>query len=67
MIQWLCVQIAFGDVWGFAFVWTMFFVLTNGSLAVVVITFSRYLVAGVSEEAQTNRLIGSPIVFLCSK
>jgi hypothetical protein len=31
----------------------MFFVLTNGSLAIVAITFSRYIVAGVSEEALT--------------
>lgn len=39
-------RIAFGDAWGFAFVWTMFFVLTNGSLAILTITLSRYLVAG---------------------
>lgn len=41
-------QVAFGDAWAFAFIWTMFFVLTNGSLAIVAITFSRYFVAGVS-------------------
>ncbi|KAG0563253.1 hypothetical protein KC19_8G016100 [Ceratodon purpureus] len=39
-------RIAFGEAWGFAFIWTMFFVLTNGSVAIVAITFSRYIVAG---------------------
>ena len=48
-----CMQLAFGEAWGFSFVWTMFFVLTNGSLAIVAITFSRYIVAGVSAEALT--------------
>lgn len=49
-------------MWGFAFVWTMFFVLVNGSLAIVAITFARYIVAGVSEtEAEANPLL----VILC--
>jgi len=44
----MCVQMAFGDAWGFAFLWTKFWVNKNGSLAIVAITFSRYIVAGVS-------------------
>jgi hypothetical protein len=47
----VCVQVAFGDAWGFAFIWTKFFVNHNGGLAIIAITFSRYIVAGVSEEA----------------
>lgn len=54
-------QIAFGEAWGFAFIWTMFFVLTNGSLAIVAITFARYIVAGVSDEALTSLGWCSPL------
>lgn len=46
----ITMQVAFGDAWAFSFIWTMFFVLTNASLAIGAVTFSRYIVAGVSTQ-----------------
>jgi len=43
-------RVAFGDAYAFSFIWTMFFVLTNASLAIGAVTFSRYIVAGVSTQ-----------------
>lgn len=40
-------QVAFGDAFSFAFIWTMFFVLVNGSLAIVAISSARYFLVGV--------------------
>jgi hypothetical protein len=39
--------VAFGDAFSFAFIWTMFFVLVNGSLAIVAISSARYFLIGV--------------------
>lgn len=41
-------QLAFGDAVSFVYVWTMYFVLSTGSLAIVSTTFAQYLLAGVS-------------------
>lgn len=46
----ITMQVAFGDAFAFSFTWTMFFVLTNASLAIGAVTFSRYIVAGVSTQ-----------------
>jgi hypothetical protein len=46
----ITMQVAFGDAYAFSFIWTMFFVLTNASLAIGAVTFSRYIVAGVSTQ-----------------
>jgi amino acid permease len=40
-------KVAFGDAFSFAFIWTMFFVLVNGSLAIVAISSARYFLIGV--------------------
>ncbi|KAH8931753.1 hypothetical protein BDL97_19G037400 [Sphagnum fallax] len=41
-------KVAFGDAFSFAFIWTMFFVLVNGSLAIVAISSARYFLIGIT-------------------
>ncbi|CAI5495249.1 unnamed protein product [Closterium sp. Naga37s-1] len=58
------IQLAFGDLLSFVFMWMFFFVSTGGGIAILIVTFARYTIAllpgmhGASEEHRELNLPG---------
>ncbi|CAI7801028.1 unnamed protein product [Closterium sp. NIES-54] len=66
------IQLAFGDLLSFVFMWMFFFVSTGGGIAILIVTFARYTIAllpgmqGASEEQMEMgvRIIGCSFTLL---
>ncbi|CAI5990786.1 unnamed protein product [Closterium sp. NIES-65] len=66
------IQLAFGDLLSFVFMWMFFFVSTGGGIAILIVTFARYTIAllpgmqGASEEQMEMgvRIIGCSFALL---
>ncbi|CAI5475419.1 unnamed protein product [Closterium sp. Yama58-4] len=66
------IQLAFGDLLSFVFMWMFFFVSTGGGIAILIVTFARYAIAllpgmeGASEEQMELgvRIIGCSFTLL---
>ncbi|CAI5981787.1 unnamed protein product [Closterium sp. NIES-64] len=61
------IQLAFGDLLSFVFMWMFFFVSTGGGIAILIVTFARYTIAlGASEGASEEQMEMGVRIIGCS-
>ncbi|GJP48347.1 hypothetical protein CLOM_g7648 [Closterium sp. NIES-68] len=59
------IQLAFGDLLSFVFMWMFFFVSTGGGIAILIVTFARYTIAllpGMQGASQEQMELGVRII-----